>query len=374
MSPPSQSRRFFSAIFWIVIFTQLLAGQPLVFGDETTRYGVCLIRSELGDVEVVPKVVFPDEAISKGWKLVQGEAFTGLDAHRFYFTIEAPGIDVPAPVVFVKWKDVKIERALGADNFAETDDGVQLKPVSRTAPTGAFTEISFGAVRLGVFHNWEIRRCGPYREGRYPDFEIRAHLNYLLAILEVCRAYGWTDTSEPDFVDHINLYGFETNFPNGHRDFPPHFHVMLAWDGWSAAQVGHYLLDSKGNIAKNTFWSLHKDLERHDLPGVITPYKDKTDRLIFETIVQDDGNGLVLVRPEDNVEYLVRPGKNGAAESAEVCRRSKSDVDDWLLLCEVIANDDAVNGAFTSRAKYTNGTVQTVSFKYDPDNGARRAD
>ena len=374
MSPFLRSRRFIFAVFLFSVLVHFLPRQISIYGEDITRYGACLIRSELGDVDNVPKVVFSDDAISHGWKLMQGEAFTGLDAHRFYFTIEAPGADVPAPVIFIEWKDVKIERALGAENFNKIDNGVQLKPVNRTAPTGAFTEISIGAVRLGVFHNWEIRRCGPYREGRYPDVEIRAHLNYLLAILEVCRAYGWTDTSEPDFVDHINLYGFETNFPNGHRDFPPHFHVMLAWDGWSAAQVGHYLLDSQGNIAKNTFWSLHKDLERHDLPGVVTPYKDKTNRLIFETIVQNDGTGLVLVRPEDEVEYLVRPGKNGAAESVEVCRRSKSNNDDWFLLCEVIANDDAANGVFTSCAQYIDGTVQTVSFKYDPDSGAKRVD
>ena len=370
MSPFYLSRRFFFAVFLFSVLAQTITA----LGAEVTRYGACLIRSELGDVDNVPKIVLSDDAVSDGWKLVQGEAFTGLDAHRFYFTIEAPGINVPAPVVFVEWKGVKIERALGADIINEIDDGFQLKPVTRNAPTGAFTEISVGAVRLGVFHNWEIRRCGPYREGRYPEVEIRAHLNYLLAILEVCRAYGWTDTSDPDFVDHINLYGFETNFPNGHRDFPPHFHVMLAWDGWSAAQVGHYLLDSHGNITKNTFWSLHKDLERHDLTGVTTPYKDKTDRLVFETIVQANGAGLVLVRPEDNLEYLVRPGKDGAAKSIEVCRRSKSDGGDWLLLCEVFANDDAANGVFTSRAQYVDGTVQTVSFKYDPDTGARRAD
>ncbi len=374
MSPLYLSRRFFFAVFLFSILVQTLIRQTLTYGAEVTRYGACLIRSELGGVDNVPNVVFSDDAISNGWKLVQGEAFTGLDAHRFYFTVEALGANVPAPLIFVEWKGVKIERALGVDSFIETNDGVQLKPVSRTAPTGAFTEISIGAVRLGVFHNWEIRRCGPYREGRYPEVEIRAHLNYLLAILEVCRAYGWTDTSEPNFVDHINLYGFETNFPNGHRDFPPHFHVMLAWDGWSAAQVGHYLLDSKGNIVKNTFWSLHKDLERHDLPSVTTPYRDKTDRLVFETIVQANGAGLVLVRPEDDAEYLVRPGNNGVVESTEVCRRSKSAPDDWHLLCEVFSNDDAVNGIFASHAKYVDGTVQTVSFKYDPDTGARRAD
>ena len=360
----------FLPLFFVLYVSELYSA---VFGDETTRYGACLIRAELGETELLPKITFSDDAANAGWKLVHGAAFTGVDARRLYLTIEAPGSNVSAPVITVEWPGVKIERVLGAAEIRFSENSVQFKPVSTKAPTESFTEMTFGAVHLGVFHNWEIRRCGPYRDGPYPDVELRAHLNYLLATLEVCRAYGWTDVSKPDFVDHINLYGVETHFPNGHRDYPVHFHIMLAWDGWAAAQVGHYHIDPQGRIINNAFWSLHKDVERFDGRGVTTPYRDKTDRLIFETTILNDGTGLIISRPEDDKVYLIRAGITGASDSVEVCVRPKSgESDAWTILCDVKANDDVANGVFFSKASYADGTAQTVSFSYDPDTGARR--
>lgn len=363
---------FLSTLLFLVIIQSLNSS---LLGEETTRYGATLIRAELADANEassnLPEISFSDEDQKKGWKLVPGDAYTGIDAHRFYFTIEAVGAKLPAPTVEINWPNVQVSKVLGAPNYETTAQGVKFTPSATRVPTSAFTEMSFGSVYLGLFHNWEVRRCGPYRDVEYPENEIRAQLNYMLGTLEVCRAWGWTETTKPDFVDHINIYGFETHFPNGHRDFPSHFHIMLAWDGWAAAHVGHYLLNPDGTILKNTFWSLHKDVERFDRPSVVTPYRDKTDRVVFETEILEDGTGLVLRRSEDNVEYLVRAGQNGAAESTEVCKRDRADNAAWAVLCEVQATDNAAAGVFTSVAQYADGTTQTVSLHYDPDTGKK---
>ena len=382
VDPDELALMFQSLRFRVSIFSFFLCVLVAVSSaDDVTRYGAVLIRAELGRVddqglllpsEPLPQIFFSENDASTGWKIVHGEAFTGVDARRFYMTVEAQGKDLPAPEIVVTWENVKISRAIGASDFETIDGGgARFKPNASAPPTGSFTEVVFGAAHLGVFHNWKIRRCGPYRDGRYPQTQIDAHLNYMLAFLEVCRAYGWTDTSDPDFVDHINIYGFETLFPNGHRDFPAHFHIMLAWDGWSAAQVGHYLLDENGLIEKNSFWSLHKDVERFDLPGVVTPYRDKTDRLTFTTEILPDGSGLIISRPDDKVEFLMRAGRNGATKSVEVCKRPIGVANDsgWNRICDVIANDDVEKGAFRSVARYESGVERVVEFNYDPDTG-----
>ena len=344
--------------------------------DDTTRYGAVLICSENQSVDpgtVVPKVVFAKSDADLGWKLVRGEAFTGVDSCRFYFTVEAPGANLSPPTLDIEWKDINVERALGTKIPLETiENRFRVTPTSSSAPTGAFTEIVLGAVHLGVFHNWDVRRTGPYRDGSYPYREVQAQLNYMLGILEVCRAYGWTDSSAPDFVDHLNLYGFETHFPNGHRDYPPHFHIMLGWDGWKAANVGHYHLDKNGSIVNNTYWVLHQDVEYFHKRGEVSSYSDKTGREIFTTQILPDGSGLIIRKTDSSTEYLARAGSQGAYESVEILSRPANSQTDWKRVCETRAVDDASKGQFVSRSNYEDGTVQIIEFNYDPDTGTKR--
>lgn len=361
---------------FLVASTALFGVYDRSFSAETTQYGavvICAAIQEKDPATVLPNVVFSKADQEIGWKLVTGEAYSGVDSHRFFLTVEAPKAGVEPPTIDVVWPGVNIERVVGAKGGYEiVENGVRFAPGKAKAPTGSFTEASFGAVRLGVFHNWDVRRCGPYRDGPYPYEEIKAQLNYMLAALEVCRAYGWTETDKPDFVDHINLYGFETLFTNGHRDFPPHFHIMLAWDGWAAANVGHYLLDSKGNIVKNSYWILHEDVEKPHLPGSVSRYTDKTSRDVFDTVILPDGSGLTFSKVGASKEYLLRAGKQGAPESVDVLERATNSADEWKKLCEVVAFDDVEHGKFSSKAVYTDGSVQTVEFEYDPDTGVKR--
>ncbi len=345
-----------------------------IFGAETTRYGTVVICAEdqtQDPASIKPQVIFPDEN-NNDWRLVADEACTGIDSHRFYFTIESNRKDAQPPLTEVIWPGVNISRVLDTKQpFEKTENGARFTPTRAKPRTDAFTEVAFGSVYLGVFHNWDVRRCGPYRDGDYPYAQIKAQLNYMLGALEVCRAYGWTATNKPDFVDHINLYGFETHFPNGHRDYPAHFHIMLGWNGWNNANVGHYLIDAQGNIVKNTYWVLHKDVENMHLPGYVSRYTDGDDREIFDTTILPDGSGLVFTKVGADREFLIRAGAKGSPESVEVCERTQGTEDAWKVMCEVVANDDAQHGVFVSDTKYSDGTVQHVEFKYDPDTGVR---
>ncbi len=380
-------------LFLAAFFSLATSRDVALEAAETTRFGAVLIPSapvEPSDAKSRkferPQIVFSEKDNAADWRVVEGEAHVGVDATRFYFTVEAPGANVQAPRVEVVWPGVEVARVLGARDgkFEKTERGVSFELASRTAPTCVFTEVPFGAVRLGVFHNREERRAGPYREGVYPEPQIKAQLNFMIGALEVCRELGWTETTTPGFVDHINLYGFETCYPNGHRDFPPHFHIMLGWDGWAGAHVAHYLLDAKGLILKNNQWSLHEDVETFYGRGETTPFPDKTGRVIFETTILPDGTGLVI-RPIYNAEtdksqgvasrreFLIRAGRETAVESVEVCARPLSSAADapWSLLCEATANDDSVAGKFRASIRYVDGGAREIAFDYDPDRGGQ---
>jgi len=372
-------RPILSAVIGGLLVYGVLVSTAQIRGADKTRFGAVLIRARLANADspeatTIPEVVFSANDTAANWRIVEGDAWTGVDRHRFYFTIESDQANAAAPQVEIIWPDVEIAKVYGhSDGFKKTEQGVTFKMSASRAPMGVFTEIPFGAVRLGVFHNWDVRVAGPYRSIAYPESEIKAQLNYMIGSLEVCRAYGWTETTEPDFVDHINIYGFETCFPNGHQDFPPHFHIMLAWDGWKAANVAHYILDDQGMILKNNFWILHKNEDIFYKRGDVCPFEDKTGNVIFENQILPDGSGLVFRRIGADKEYLIHGGKNGATESVDIAFRKVSDNEnsEWVFLCNCRANDDAINGVFNAVSEYADGTRQEISFKYDPDTGQK---
>lgn len=390
---PYFSRRFAVSFFLLAAALFLTAtSRDAAQAAETTRFGAVLIPSapvEPSDAKSRkferPQIVFSEKDKAADWRIVEGEAHVGVDATRFYFTVEASGANVAAPTVEIVWPGVEVARVLGARDgkFEKTERGVSFELASRTAPTCVFTEVPFGAIRLGVFHNREERRAGPYRDGVYPEAQIKAQLNFMIGALEVCRELGWTETTSPGFVDHINIYGFETCYPNGHRDFPPHFHIMLGWDGWGGAHVAHYLLDDKGLILKNNQWSMHEDVETFYGRGETTPFPDKTGRVIFETTILPDGSGLVF-RPTYNSEseqnqdvasrreFLIRAGQESAVKSVEICARPLTPADaPWTLLGEATAEDDAISGQFRASIRRPDGTTRKIGFDYDPARGGR---
>ena len=46
--------------------------------------------------------------------------------------------------------------------------------------------------------------------------------------------------------ERYHLMGFDTNFPLGHEDFPPHIHIILRWPHFTGSQAPHFYLSNKG--------------------------------------------------------------------------------------------------------------------------------
>jgi hypothetical protein len=273
----------------------------------------------------------------------------------------------------VRWPGVRIARVLGADGKAEPiSEGIRFKMRKGRAPTSVKTSLNYGIINMVIFHNWEVRRAGNYRKGPWPADAIQAQLNCLFAAREMCRVMGYAGASNPGFVGDIRLYGFETNFPNGHEDFPPHFHIMLAWPGWLGTQAGHFRLDNTGRILKNELQADDgKKVHRCDYgPGDVCPMRDRNGKVGFELIITEGGRGVIMRRAAGEPEYQLSPdAKTGSPITAVEVRRRQTATNAWEPLYRVRATDDAARGEMNVSIRAASGAERKETIHYDPDTG-----
>ena len=69
----------------------VLVSTAQIRGADKTRFGAVLIRARLADADspeatTIPEVVFSANDTAANWRIVEGDAWTGVDRHRFYFT------------------------------------------------------------------------------------------------------------------------------------------------------------------------------------------------------------------------------------------------------------------------------------------------
>ena len=353
-----------------ISFAVLLTMAAPAGAAEGIRCGAKLVKSDLTPAKTQPDVRVLENADQ--WRLLREETWTGVNAREFYFTLQADS-KLPPPTVEVRWQGVRIERVLGADGKAEPiSDGVRFKMRKSRAPTSVKTSLGYGFINMAVFHNWEVRRAGNYRTGPWPANAIQAQLNFLFAAREMCRAMGFAGSADPGFVGDIRLYGFETNFPNGHEDYPPHFHIMLAWPGWLNTQATHFRLDDAGRILRNELQADDgKKVHRHDYgPGDVCPMRDRDGKLGFELIITEGGRGVIMRRAAGEPEYQLSPdAKSGSPVTAVEVSRRQTTASAWEPLCRVRATDDAVRGEMNIAVRAADGAEKAETIRYDPDTG-----
>ena len=338
---------------------------------EAVRYGAKVVRAELGLEPEKPRLRIVGRAGQ--WKLKEGEAFTGVNAREFFFTVESTVQDATPPRIEVEWPGVKVARVLGAEGLvSNTIGGVSFRLARRRAPTKIGTSLTYGSVHMHIFHNWIVRRAGFYRKGAWPANQIQAQLNFLFAAREMCQAMGYADSDEPGFRGDIRLYGFETNFPNGHKDHPPHFHIMLGWPGWNGTQVGHFLLDEHGRILKNVLMSNdgQRTVSTTYMPGDVAPMRDPDGKVGFEVMIMSDGSGVMMRRAAGQPEFCIRVDNSAgdAMKGVAVCRR-EPETKPWKTLCFVRVEDAADRGQMCVDVTDATGKVSHEAYSYDVDTG-----
>lgn len=345
--------------FFVVLFLLLTTVQA----QDVTRFGAKITKSELAET-ATPTLELPE-----GWKLVEGDAFTGLNRREYYFTIEAEGKDRPAPTVSVSWPNVQIAKVYGVTQAQISGSDATFRMNAGRTPTHfSGTLPHFGAVEVCVFHNVPGVQAGPYRGLPYPERQIQAHLNFMFASLEMMREMGFTDSADA-VKGQINIYGFETNFPNGHVDFPPHFHIMVMWNGWRDNRVCHFILGEDGKILRNDHFVV-KNNQRDDKESVpmklgsSIPMEDETGKVRFALRMLEDGSGLEMTVPGQEKQAKIQ--SDDPIKSVSVYVRENSQAE-WKKIDEISVNDDSINGVLTVTHE-----KKTDVWNYDPNTGALR--
>ena len=113
------------------------------------------------------------------------------------------------------------------------------------------TDIEEQGLVLRVEHADIARRAGAYANGPFPTLQRVAADNVTFAMREVTRRLGFGRLVDEAKVGKIMIMGFDTNFPAGHTDAPPHVHMHLRWPNNIGTQIGHYYFDQTGLFIEN---------------------------------------------------------------------------------------------------------------------------
>lgn len=130
---------------------------------------------------------------------------------------------------------------------------VSVPPVAGDGVTaGEFaTHIVEPGMVLRFEHADIARRAGAYASGAFPALQRHAADNLQFAQREVIRRTGLGDFVAQEKLGTIQVMGFDTNYPHGHTDAPPHMHMHLRWPLNAGTQIGHYYIDERGLLTHN---------------------------------------------------------------------------------------------------------------------------
>ena len=217
-----------------------------------------------------------------------------------------------------------------------------------------------GAVSCSLFHHREEWLAGPHAKHPFPTNEIAAVNNFTLALREAFRRMGF---DKPESLDGSVWIGtFQSHFPNGHTDFPAHFHICVnCRDG---QQVHHfYVRPEDGRITSDCYQDMSKVIDVWDRavefkPGDEFPVFDGHGHVALRVQLLEDGLGLELRSPDRT--RRVRLASPTPKDYVDV---QVPEGDGWRRTTRVVVTDDSHAGVLRT----PEGEI-----RYDPDTGKRR--
>jgi hypothetical protein len=237
---------------------------------------------------------------------------------------------------------------------------VPAQPVDRINSGEFQTHIYWPGIDLRFEHGDSERRDGSYRSGAYPFVELKAAHNLEFAQLLAIRMLGL----DSQVVDHnlgsLDLMGFDTDFPHGHTDFPPHMHMILWWPTprGTGSLIAHYYITPHGLLDHNEvipFGTVGLVATRIEKETTYTDTDFTGQPLYTHTITKE---GWLQVGEVSGSSCLIRPlgagfDSGAAVECATFHKRT------------VQVEDDIQHGAITV---VYDGKAKSV-YTYDTDSG-----
>ena len=238
---------------------------------------------------------------------MHGPFYEGQNPREVFFYLKVPTSEKQIVDVKVDVGDLAVRAVVVEKSYlqfrrkgSELTFNLPVIPRQRSSTLEVQTNLNWPGVTVRVEHAFESRRAGKYTTGPWPALQRQAALNLEFGLREAVRALGLDREVCERGLGRIHMMGFDTNFPLGHEDFPPHVHIILRWPHFAGSQAPHlYLTDNGllGGDVKVTIDGLPQIAVTSFPQGTPVPSIDYLGETVYETIENMDGS-LTLRRPD----------------------------------------------------------------------------
>lgn len=292
-----------TGFIWVTL--ALVCSSPLI--AETTPMtivGVKLLRTKRGSAGQPLRIQLPEDCHE--CSVMHGPFYEGQNAHEVFFYLKVPVSrkeianvkvsvgDLDVRAVIVEKSYLKFHRSGENINF-----NVPVTPRQRSSTLEVQTNLSWPGVTVRVEHAFEGRRDGKYATGKWPAIQRQAALNLEFGLRDAIRALGIDREVCDRGLGRIHMMGFDTNYPLGHEDFPPHAHIILRWPHFAGSQAPHLYLKENGLLGGDVMVSIDgmpQIKTTSFAQGTPVPAIDYLGETVYETVENLDGT-LTLRRP-----------------------------------------------------------------------------
>lgn len=247
--------------------------------------------------------------------------------------------------------------------FQQSSDGLSFtlpSQIADRANSGEFqTHLYWPGVELRLEHADPARRAGDYASGDFPMVQRKAASNLEFGLLEAIRRLGLDHYVDDQNLGRLFLMGFDTNYPHGHRDSPPHFHLALWLSNYRAygSLIPHFYLTREGLIANSVVtpypWPIKPSEYKINDPLTIT---DTLTRPVYSLTITPEG--WLNISRYDGLQCSLRPLTKGFDDGVKVTCPTFPDI-------SIQVEDDIGAGELQETI---NGKI-SAQFHYDSDTG-----
>lgn len=336
----------------------------------TTVVGIKLMKSERG--KVADRATIQPPADCTQCVVLRGPFYEGQNARELFFYLRVPSSVKSIRAVHVNTGGITIRAVIVEKNsipYSQRDGVIEfalpINPRERSSTLELQTNLEWPGLTIRIEHAFEDRRAGTYADGPWPATERQAALNLEFGLREAIRKLGIDQKVYSQGLGTIHLMGFDTNYPLGHEDSPPHIHIILRWPHFAGSQAPHLYLTSEG-LLRGTAVTIDgiPSIGKMTIPdGTAFPAVDYLGHEVFQTTVNSDGALSIAETGNKKAVCRLQPvdgaQKNGFASGVAVRCDAAAEV-------RIRTKDDTERGELQV---WVNSAAPEI-YRYNPDTAA----
>ena len=331
--------------------------------EDTVLVTVKLVKKTGVPVEFPVELEFPKSC--KACQIVEDPAYARQNQREVVLAVRIPhstSLDLIVKTDGNAFRRVTLETM--DLQFQQSSDNLSFTLPSQIADrlnSGEFqSHLYWPGVELRLEHADPARRAGDYALGEFPMVQRKAASNLEFGLLEAIRRLGLDHYVDDRNLGRLFLMGFDTNYPHGHHDSPPHFHLALWLPNYrgNGSLIPHFYLTPQGLITNSIVMPYDWPIKSAEYkPGEPFPVTDMLARPVYSLTITPEG--WLNIARFDGMQCSLEPLKKGFDSGVRVSCPNFSTL-------SIQVDDDIQAGEIRESI---DGKKPQV-FHYDPDTGA----